>query len=174
MAYLTLMWELEHTPRMLVFKYSMFPFSTWGLLEEGLLRAVCPLIFWEERVLSKILNFVGKLLKMLSRGSGGMLLNKKLWDCLLCDLRGKITLITVFFISVYSSRAQGWGRSFPWSISWWSDSQGCQEDWGGPGQIQKVGPPKMDCVREIWGHIPRKFWDFTCSEVCSGGSWGSF
>ena len=24
-------------------------------------------------------------------------------------------------------------------------TQGCQEDWRGPGQIQKVGPHKMDC-----------------------------
>ena len=28
---------------------------------------------------------------------------------------------------------------------------------GGPGQIQKVGPHKMDCVRGVWGHAPRKF-----------------
>lgn len=25
----------------------------------------------------------------------------------------------------------------------------------------------------VWGHTPRKFWDITCSEVCSGGFWGS-
>ena len=47
--------------------------------------------------------------------------------------------------------------------------QGCQEDWGGAGQIQKVGLHKIDCVRGVLGHATRKFWDFTCS----GGSWGS-
>ena len=37
--------------------------------------------------------------------------------------------------------------------------QGRQEDWGGGGlgQIQKVGPHKIDCVRGVWGHAPRKF-----------------
>ena len=46
-----------------------------------------------------------------------------------------------------------------------------QEDWGGPGEIQKVGPLQNGlCGRGA----PKKFWDFTCSEVCSGGSWGSF
>ena len=45
------------------------------LLEEGLLCAVCPLIFWEEGVPSRILSFRGKLFQALSRGSD-MLLNK--------------------------------------------------------------------------------------------------
>ena len=35
--------------------------------------------------------------------------------------------------------------------------QGCREDWRGPGQIEKVGPHKMDCVKGVWGHAPRKF-----------------
>ena len=56
----------------------MSPFSTRGLLEEGLLCAVCPLMFSEERVLSRILSFGTKLFEALSRGSGGMLLNKNL------------------------------------------------------------------------------------------------
>ena len=30
------------------------------------------------------------------------------------------------------------------------------------------------CVRGIWGHAPRKIWDFTRSEVCSEGFSGSF
>ena len=42
------------SPWMLVFKYSTSPFSPTGLLEEGLLCAVCPLMFWEEKVLSRI------------------------------------------------------------------------------------------------------------------------
>ena len=38
-----------------------------------------------------------------------------------------------------------------------------------PRANAKSGAPKLDCVRGVWGHTPRKFWDFTCSEVCSGG-----
>ena len=37
--------------------------------------------------------------------------------------------------------------------------QGSREDWGGPGQIQKVGPHEMDGVRGVWGQGPRKFRD---------------
>ena len=47
--------------------------------------------------------------------------------------------------------------------------QGRREDWGGPGQIQKVGPHEMDGIRGVCGQGPRKFRDFTCSEVYSGG-----
>ena len=36
--------------------------------------------------------------------------------------------------------------------------QGRREDWGGPGQIQKVGPHKMDYGRGVWGHAPRRFY----------------
>ena len=32
----------------------------------------------------------------------------------------------------------------------------------------------IGCVKGVWGHAPRKFCDFTCSEVCSGGFRGSF
>ena len=46
--------------------------------------------------------------------------------------------------------------------------QGRQEDWGDRGQMQKLGPQKMDCVRGMWWHVSKKFQDFTCSEVCSG------
>ena len=28
---------------------------------------------------------------------------------------------------------------------------------GGAGQIQEVGPNKMDCVRGVWGHAPGNF-----------------
>ena len=39
---------------------------------------------------------------------------------------------------------------------------------GGAGQIRKVGPSSMDCVRSRGlGERPQ---DFTCSEVCSGSS----
>ena len=46
-------------------------------------------MFREERVLSKILSFGGKLFEALSRGSGGMLLNKHLgFRCseVVCDV----------------------------------------------------------------------------------------
>ena len=36
-------------------------------------------------------------------------------------------------------------------------TQGRREDYGGPRQIQKVGPHKMDCVRRVWGHAPKNF-----------------
>ena len=48
--------------------------------------------------------------------------------------------------------------------------QGCREDWGGPGQTQKVGPHKMDYVRGVWGHTPRKFCDFTRALKCVLGA----
>ena len=36
--------------------------------------------------------------------------------------------------------------------------QGCRENWGGaPGQMQKVGPHKMDCVRGSGGTPPGNF-----------------
>ena len=50
------------------------------------------------------------------------------------------------------------------------NTQGRREDWRGPGQIQNVGPIHKNCVRGVWGRAPRKFWEFTCSEVCS--AWG--
>ena len=61
------------------------------------------------------------------------------------------------------------------SISWFRDEiisyiSRAGERIGGVGQ--RVGSRKMDCVRGIWEHAPRKFWSFTCSEVCSGGFWG--
>ena len=35
--------------------------------------------------------------------------------------------------------------------------QGRREDWGGPGQIQKVGPHKVDCVRGSGGTFSGNF-----------------
>ena len=37
------------------------------------------------------------------------------------------------------------------------DKQGHREDWWGPGQIQKVGPHKMDYVRGVWVMPPGNF-----------------
>ena len=61
--------------------------------------------------------------------------------------------------AAYQCLMPSWHSTVPYS-------QGRREDRGGPGQIQTVGPHIMDCVRGVWGHAPRKFWDFTCSEVC--------
>ena len=52
-------------------------------------------------------------------------------------------------------------------------SQGRREDWGAQGKYKEWGP-EIRIVGGGWGCAPRKFWDFTCSRVCSGGSWGSF
>ena len=46
---------------------------------------------------------------------------------------------------------------------------GRREDCGGPGQIQNMGAHTIDRVRGGLGHAPRKFCDFTCSEVCFWG-----
>ena len=75
---------LECTPKMLVFKYRISLLSPRTLL----LCKVCPLKFWEDRVLSRILSFRGKLFEQLSRGCVGVLLNKNLgFRCaeLACD-----------------------------------------------------------------------------------------
>ena len=45
---------------------------------------------------------------------------------------------------------------------------------GGAQGKYKEWDPKIRIVWGGLGHIPSNFWDFTCSEVCSGGSWGSF
>jgi len=57
-----------------------------------------------------------------------------------------------------------------WASSLQGQQQGRREDWGGPGQIQKVGLHNMDCAKGVWQHTPRKLWNLTCSKVCSGAS----
>ena len=44
----------------------------------------------------------------------------------------------------------------------------------GPRANTKSGAHAIDCIRGVRGHAPRKFWDFTCSEVRSGDFRGSF
>ena len=56
----------------------------------------------------------------------------------------------------------------------WFHAQGHQEDFRGPGKIQRVGPILM-CEGGL-GACPQKILRVSeiCSEVCSGGFWSSF
>ena len=55
-------------------------------------------------------------------------------------------------------------RTIHWHMIIWAT-----ERMRGPRANTKSGMHNIDCVREVSEHSPRKFWDFTCSEVCSGG-----
>ena len=66
--------------------------------------------------------------------------------------------------SQVSSQAAAW-----LSIMMLSIANRAAERIGGPRANTKSGTLNIDCVKRVCGHTPRKFWDFACSEVCSGG-----
>ena len=50
----------------------------------------------------------------------------------------------------------------------------CSELAGLPTGLWEPRKNTKSGAHNLWGHAPRKFWDFTCSEACSGGFWGFF
>ena len=69
---------------------------------------------------------------------------------------GVLNEVTVDPLLLEQFKDQATDRLLLFALKEYED-QGCREDWGGPGQIQKVGAHKMDCVRGVWGRAPRKF-----------------